>query len=594
MIARGPEQPTSNQRARRLWPYGLYGLASVVFCAPLFANPNGLGINDWDQHFFYYGSVLKSVVEYGQWPFWNPWYCGGNVLWQNPQTPLLSPAFPLTAIVSLPLAMKINIVLHYWIGLIGMHVLLTSAIGLSLLPVVMYLSGVATFGGALAMHLGVGHSVFLPCFYLPLQIYFCLRAMKTGAVRDVALAAVLLALMIYNGALHVVPMSVGAVGLLALFAAVGRRQWRPLIVAGMVVTGGFAYAAPKLVPVARWVTSDRFMDVRTVLERPDRMTGDMLLHAYLDRFQHRGLRFDLQRSAWHEYGSYIGAMGACLIVASILWALLARATPDRWLGVSLALTSVVLLALSAGEFSWWAPASIANHIPLFSNFRIPSRYTIAFVLFGVATAGWAVRALIGETTPIGRLRGFLAIVCALASADLIVQNRAQLERVFSLPALEQGLKPMAGVSVLGVDATSSPYTTDSPMFRSLMSDRAFFNCYESLQTRKVATADGPLVETDGRSKLFDVSFSPNRIQFSVAGGREPSAVSLNQNFDAGWRSTIGLVVPSPERGQPMAVLQPGQTGTFAFTFVPPGLTLGFALLVLAVGATAAAWKRHLP
>ncbi len=45
-------------------------------------------------------------MEYGQLPFWNPWYCGGNVLGQNPQVALLSPVCPLSTVVSLALAMN--------------------------------------------------------------------------------------------------------------------------------------------------------------------------------------------------------------------------------------------------------------------------------------------------------------------------------------------------------------------------------------------------------------------------------------------------------------------------------------------------------
>ena len=119
-------------RHRRLALCAFYGALSFAFCAPLFANPQALGTNDWDQHLFYYGVVLKNVVEYGQMPFWNPWYCGGNVMWQNPQVAILSPVYPLTALLSLQLAMKVNIVLHYWIGFLGMHVLLTRAIGVSI------------------------------------------------------------------------------------------------------------------------------------------------------------------------------------------------------------------------------------------------------------------------------------------------------------------------------------------------------------------------------------------------------------------------------------------------------------------------------
>lgn len=105
----------------------LYLGLSAAFTAPLFAAPNATGWQDWDVHLFFHAAVLKSLVEYGQLPFWNPWYCGGNVLLQNPQVPLLTPVYPLATVMSLPLAMKINIVLHYWIGLLDLETLLPRA-----------------------------------------------------------------------------------------------------------------------------------------------------------------------------------------------------------------------------------------------------------------------------------------------------------------------------------------------------------------------------------------------------------------------------------------------------------------------------------
>src|SRR5262249_28223791 len=150
----------------------LYAVLSLAFCWPLFAKPFGVGQLDWDQHLFYYAQVIKNVVEYAQPPFWSPWYCGGNVLWQNPQTALLSPVYALTIATGLPLAMKLNIVLHYWVGFVGMHLLLTRIAGLSFVPIVVYLASLFTLAGAHAMHIAVGHSVFLPAFYLPWIVYF--------------------------------------------------------------------------------------------------------------------------------------------------------------------------------------------------------------------------------------------------------------------------------------------------------------------------------------------------------------------------------------------------------------------------------------
>jgi hypothetical protein len=86
---------------------------------------------------------------------------------------------------------------------------------------------------------------------------------------------------------------------------------------------------------------------------------------------------------------------------------------------------------------------------------------------------------------------------------------------------------------------------------------------------------------------------PNRIEFSVIGGREPSRVRLNQNFARGWRSTAGPVTADPEAGQPSVVLAPGQTGKHSFAFVPFGLFLGFGLGLAAVIAMVRGRERKL-
>src|SRR3954453_4033208 len=163
------------------------------------------------------------------------------------------------------------------------------------------------------------------------------------------------------------------------------------------------------------------------------MTVEMIARTYLDPYQTRGYRFTLQRHGWYEYGNYVGAAAVLLVGASVCWALLGSGR-ERWLGGSLAVTTLILLALSAGEFHPWAPASIANHVPLFSSFRIPSRYTMVFVLCGVATAGWALARLTDQAALSPPVRQFLTILCVLAALDVAVRNRQQLAGVFSEPA----------------------------------------------------------------------------------------------------------------------------------------------------------------
>jgi len=572
----------------------LYGLFSIFFCLPLFEQPQGLGANDWDQHFFYYGVVLKNVVEYGQMPYWNPWYCGGNVLWQNPQIALLSPVYPLTAVMSLQLAMKVNIVLHYWIGFAGMHLLLTRAIGVTFLPAVIYLATLVTAAGAPAIHLRVGHSVFLPGFYLPLQLYFFFMAFKTGEWKHVLLASVTMALMVFNGGTHILPMSVAALGCFAMCAAVGRRDWRPLAFLAVFGIAAVAYSAPKLLPVAQFVAGEQFWDTRNPIEKPDLVTPEILRQTYLVPTQKVGSRLALQRHGWHEYGNYIGLGSAIALAVGVLWVLLRRSPSHHWFGVSLALTTILLFALSLGEFSPYAPAVLSQRLPLFENFRIPSRYTIPFLQFAALTLAWAFHSIVSRYGFAKPARIAVAVLCLGASAHLMVVNRWNLRGVFNQPPFDTTFRWMAGPREIATDQDSNAYVAGSPMLRALVENRAFFFCYESLQLLRASDPNRAHLFVDGTARVTDVSFSPNRIAFNVFGGPEPAKLFMNYNWGPGWSSTAGPIALTGTRGKLATVtIAPGQTGRYEFSFTPPGLYAGSVIFAVAALASAALWRRRI-
>ena len=578
-------------RSRTVAWCAFYGVLSAIFCAPLFAQPLALGVNDWDQHLFYYGSVLKNVVEYGQMPYWNPWYCGGNVMWQNPQIALLSPAYPLAAIVPLQLAMKINILLHYWIGFIGMHVLVTRLIGVTFLPAVIYIATLVTASGAPAIHLRVGHSVFLPGFYLPLQIYFFFQALKTGSWKYISLSAATLALMVFNGGTHILPMSIAALGMFALCAAIGRRDWRPLAFAIAFGVAGLAYAAPKLIPVVRYVNGDYFWDTRNPTEHPDRVTLEILKQTYLVPTQDVSARLPMQRHGWHEYGNYIGIGSALAIAIGLVWVLARRAPHHQWFGVSLAVTTIFLFLLSLGEFAAYAPANLAHHVPLFSSFRIPSRYSIPFLQFAALTLAWAFRSIVTRYGFPNGARIAVAIVALCASAHLIYVNQWNLRNVFTEAPFDTSFHWMQGPRQITTLADASPYTAGSPMFRALMADRSFFTCYESLQLAHGSGPDRPFVfDANPGERVGDLDFSPNQLTFSVKDGPADARVILNQNFSPGWTSTAGAIAPPRPTELGSVTMPPGTSGRHAFTFRPPGLIAGWVLFNVALIATLILWR----
>ena len=181
--------------------------------------------------------------------------------------------------------------------------------------------------------------------------------------------------MVFNGGVHILPLTFASVGVFALLRATLQRQWRPIILVVAFTTAGLAYAAPKLLPVSLYVTGDRFWDTRNPTEHPDRMTLEMVARTYVNPDQDCA-------SGWISNGTdgmstattSGGSPPSCWWQAA--WALWGRGVPDARLGRALAFSAVFLFVVSLGEFSAWAPASVFTHLPLFSSFRIPSRYTI--------------------------------------------------------------------------------------------------------------------------------------------------------------------------------------------------------------------------
>lgn len=571
----------------------MYLAVSLWFCWPLFSKPMALGRSDWDQHFAYYGGVLKNVIEYGQPPFWNPWLCGGSVMWQNPQVPLLSPVFPLAAVVPLQLAMKLNIVLHYWVGFIGMHLLVTRVMGLSFLPIVVFLATLFTASGAIALHLFEGHSNFLPALYLPMILFGVLSALRSGRVRDTLLAGMFLALMVWNGGPHSVPMALVSTGVLVVVAAAATRSWRPLILGCCFVISGLAFAAPKLLPVSLFVTGEQFEDSR-VFFHPDAVPARLLSRIYLASGAEGSLNDPSFRYGWHEYGNYINAFSALMLIGGVLWALLAlwrRRTDERWLGLGLVTATLLVFTLSLGEFAVWSPASLIQNVPFLSDFRIPSRHTIPFVLFATCTLAWSLSKAGANALPGKRARWVIAALCLGSSAELILANRSLLGMTFSQPPYDTSFRWMSSPWPLTADALSrAPRGPENlPMLWAIVQDQPHRNCYEYLRLRVTAIPDRPPVFSDGTRDISVTRFQPNRIEFQAQNGDKPSRVYLNTNAITGWHTNAGML-EMPAEGAPFVTLAAGQSGRFTFWFSPQGLWLGVLVFVAAMVAAIAAWR----
>jgi hypothetical protein len=586
---------TSGRPDRTAWIYvGCYAALSLYFTWPWLASGARLGISDWDPILFQHASVIKSVYEYGGMPFWNPWYCGGDVLWQNPQAPLLTPTYLFALAVPLAVAMKLNILVHYGAGFAGMHLLLTRIFRLSYAPAVLFLASTFTLAGGAAFHLVVGHATFLPYFYLPWTLFFFLSALETGAMRFVVGTAASIAVGIYAGGTHVVFMTAVGLGGFTIALATLRRDWRPLAL--LAASGGLAalLAAPKLIPLLRFVATPNLVDIRYFVPEPDRVTADMLQHLFTDAHQYPRLRFSGQLYGWHEYANYLGPLGPLLIAASFVWILIDRpARRSNAIGVALAATTLILFVLMLGEFASYAPYVLLRRLPLMSQFRLPSRYTLVVTLFGVAMAAWVMGGLTPGDATDRRLRRFGGILLVLGAADLAYWNRVHFAGSFTLPPLASSFRLLARPDAPAIDPHTDAFAGDSPMLRAMMErNQAVLQCNEPLQLAGAVQAGRPIVFAEGTARLSEIQFRPNRIRFAVL-ARDADRVFMNQRYADGWRTSAGALEIDPASKLAFVRVPPGAAVRVELLFSPPGLVSGLILLLIGLLSSAAIWRRTL-
>jgi hypothetical protein len=77
-----------------------------------------------------------------------------------------------------------------------------------------------------------------------------------------------------------------------------------------------------------------------------------------------------------------------------------------------------------------------------------------------------------------------------------------------------------------------------------------------------------------------VGWSPNHATIEVEGAKEGALVVYNMNFDEGWHSDAGPVVPFHDT---VAVRLRGGSGKVTFSYRPPYLGVGLLLAASTIG-----------
>lgn len=586
-------------RLRTVLALAIVAVTAAYISFDLARDTSTYGSHDWDAMESYRLLVVDSIVRFRQFPFWDPFTCGGHPAWAAPEsaTTVVSPALPAYLLFPLPLALRAEIVIFLAIALAGTWLLAARFCKDPLFRSAVCI--VAVMNSRWALQAGAGHAWHLTYAWLPWAMWTFLRANDAtdarARLRWIAATGCFLALLVYTGGIYPLPHTGLALFACGAFVAYRSKSWRPIAISIIAGALGIALAAPKLVPLLD--TMSKFP--RTVYSH-EYLDPISLVRTFTSTESDR-VRWPFWHTDWayHEYGIYIGSF-ALVAIALGAW----RTPKDATLR-ALRLTGFVFLALSLGMIGPWF---VLHLVPPFSSQHVPSRFeypALLFLAIAAAAAGEAKLAELRERAVRPRLVEVAVIVLAcLVAIPIAYESRRSLAKGFGvvLPQVTRHdryeqtyeVPPELEYGSANGPASVTIHQANAGVIRC-STFHAFNHTTWALHGGRPpgmgATGigeesyRGEVYLDSGEGTAEIVRWSPNEITVNVRGARSGDRLVLNQNWDESWRANGS---PTISLRSVNATPVTAQDETIVFRYRPRTLDRALVVPVLALGALAVA------
>jgi hypothetical protein len=529
---------------------------ALVFCFPLLAHLTTAGtFDDWDQNSASQWSAYWVLHRYHQFPFWNPFECGGMPLLGDPQSHFVTPWFLLTMIFGPVVGLHLQVFIYDAIAWSGSYVL-GRVLGLRRISAICI--GTAFAGSSwFFLRVAAGHMVIMVFVYLPWIIAAGWKASERGQLRYAALCGAVLALSFFEGSPYPPLFEALTLALVLVGRAAVQLSARPLLalVLAAVFTAGLG--AVKGSPAMTTMASHP-RDTDVGFSNSFYALGESLLSRYQDHN-----RPSLNGWGFWESGAYVGLFAVIAVVG-----LLSPRKAIPWI-----LTAIVLFQLARG---WTGPNSLyvwLHSMPFFSSTRLPSRILIPFALMVAVLAGIGIDAMCSRGSP--SVLAVCALLILIGGVDMLMVSRPNLHYVW-MWVVPPNLPPINFVQF-----QRDPAIAESSVVRD---SQGVVNCYVYTDwptEAKGSNDQGYLGEQYmlGPGSVTLKRWTPNRLEYAVDAGAASSVMVINQNYDPSWRVMSGQGQAFSQDGL-LAVRVPAGKSQIVLRYISMAAIVGLAISML--------------
>ena len=429
-----PLPPVS--RRTDLLALGLLLLIATIFFADILLGINEFYMRDMTRYYYPTKQILREIVQHGEFPYWNRYFSAGQPIAANPEHEVF---YPLTWLILLPsydFGYRLEILIHIYIGLLGMYALLRS----------MEVRPPSAWMGALSFGLGgiyLSYINLLPILFcaawLPLTCLFVRRFLLHRNIRDFAAAALFLGIQFLVAEPTTVMQTGVLIGMYALYRGwysrprVSKLITRVLWIA-VISTTGFLLGAAQILPAIDHVRDSARSrpfdyDLVSAWSMPWPKFAEFIYPNVLGHIS-------IGNVMWYWGGGLYSGMGSpflfsvyagIAVIALAIGGAFARPRGGRLVLIIFFLSSLFALGGHTPLLRWLYDAGIATSI----------RYPEKFILMGVFTlivfaSQMLDRMLEGDEDVRSGALGFAAASALVAAVIAISGFTSLYPRVFNL------------------------------------------------------------------------------------------------------------------------------------------------------------------
>ncbi len=506
-----------------------------------------------------------TLSHFHQFPFWNPYKCGGMTLIGNPEGAVITPFVIFYLLFGMATGLLCEIYFHLAIAFAGGYVLGKE---MRFQPIAcIALAGMFPGSSWLSLHVGAGHLNFLSVGYTPWVVVFFLASLRMKRWYPAIIGGIFCALSLTEGNYGFVFAAL----IIAIFSttlALTTLSIRPLIVAGVIGVFAIAFSTTKLIPTAEllgiyprdWGIS--FHDWSGVFPSIFSRNQDLT-------------RMPTASFFFSEYGGYIGAPFALL---ALIGAITGRLKAIPWV-----LGTYLFLMMYRGDTSPNALTEWLRIVPLGGNVGLCGRWVIPLVFcVGVLAAMGAHYLCTRPEVWAGRMATVLVVLGLLDTWLVCAPNYRYLFRGdFPPPIQAQEFTQFWGNGIGGMtSANEANLGAIRCTCCAYYPPRGSVRGYDQEGYRGEYYLLGP-------GEVKQARWTPNRLIYDV-NVPAPTALIINQNMYPGWRVSQGAASLSAYNGL-IAVHLPAGKQRVVLRYVPRDFLLACLITLLALAILIGVW-----